>query len=132
MYGPNETDIQFPTTIPVHLTYQTAFVDDEGKLEFREDIYGRDKALLALLKGDERKVADIPIVHQVDISHRQVLAVPDSPSLFGGGRSYYPGEPTGGGFFARLFGGGFASPQPVAPHKPVRRRETRSGATIER
>ena len=28
--------------IPVHLTYQTAFVDDDGKLQLREDVYGRD------------------------------------------------------------------------------------------
>ena len=59
MFGQSEVDIQFPNFIPVHLTYQTAFVDEEGKLEFREDVYGRDKALLAILKGDERKVADI-------------------------------------------------------------------------
>ena len=38
-----ETDIQLPTYIPVNLTYQTAFVDDAGKLEFRDDVYGRDK-----------------------------------------------------------------------------------------
>jgi len=132
MYGEAEQDIQFPTFIPVHLTYQTAFVDDEGKLEFREDIYGRDKVLLALLNGSERKVADIPTEHKVDISHRQVLAVPDQPSLWGGG-NYYPGQSSGGGFFARLFSG-FASPQPVAPRKPVvqRRRETRARDTVER
>jgi len=35
MYGPSEINIDFPTFIPVHLTYQTAFVDDAGKLEFR-------------------------------------------------------------------------------------------------
>ncbi len=48
-----ETDIQLPTYIPVNLTYQTAFVDDAGKLEFRDDVYGRDKALIAILKGNE-------------------------------------------------------------------------------
>ena len=58
MFGNTEMDIQFPTVIPVHLTYQTAFVDDDGKLQFRPDIYGRDKALLAVMKSDERKVAD--------------------------------------------------------------------------
>ena len=31
-----------PDPIPVHLTYQTAFVDDAGKLQIRDDIYGRD------------------------------------------------------------------------------------------
>ncbi len=50
----SETDIQFPAFVPVNLTYQTAFVDDAGKLEFREDIYGRDRALLAILKGDRK------------------------------------------------------------------------------
>ncbi len=85
MYGPNEVDIQFPTPIPVHLTYQTAFVDGAGKLEFRDDIYGRDRALLALMKGggEERRVADIPVEHKENIIRRQVLAVPDQPSLSG-------------------------------------------------
>jgi hypothetical protein len=36
MFGDNEIDISFPNFIPVHLTYQTAFVDDRGDLEFRE------------------------------------------------------------------------------------------------
>ncbi|MFY9771921.1 MAG: L,D-transpeptidase family protein, partial [Xanthobacteraceae bacterium] len=80
MFGPNETDIQFPAFIPVNLTYQTAFVDDAGKLELREDIYGRDRALLAILKGTDRKVADIPVEHKIDASHREVMAIPDEPS----------------------------------------------------
>ena len=78
MFGAYETNIQFPTFIPVHLTYQTAFVDDQGKLEFREDIYGRDQALLAILKGTERKVADIPIQRQDSAMRRQLLAMPDN------------------------------------------------------
>ena len=53
----SETDIQFPTFVQVNLTYQTAFVDDDGKLQFRDDVYGRDKALIAILKGDDRKMA---------------------------------------------------------------------------
>ena len=71
MFGTGETDIQFPASIPVHLTYQTAFVDSKGKLEFREDMYGRDKALLDIMKGDERRVADIPVEHRAE---------PDSPA----------------------------------------------------
>ena len=42
MFGGGEININFPQFIPVHLTYQTAFVDDAGKLQLREDIYGRD------------------------------------------------------------------------------------------
>ncbi|WP_111422864.1 L,D-transpeptidase family protein, partial [Rhodoplanes roseus] len=61
MYGSGERDIKFPTPIPVHLTYQTAFVDDGGKLVVRPDIYGRDQRLIAALKGDERRIADTPV-----------------------------------------------------------------------
>ncbi|MFZ1921455.1 MAG: L,D-transpeptidase family protein [Xanthobacteraceae bacterium] len=123
MYGPSEINIPFPTFVPVNLTYQTAFVDSAGKLEFRDDIYGRDKALIAILKGD-RKDADIPIEHKEDISHREVLAMPDQPSLFGhgglfGGANYYPnGRPASGStdnFFTRLFGGFNAAPPPPPP-----------------
>ena len=39
MFGNAEVDIQFPTFIPVNLTYQTAFVDDDGKLQIRRDGY---------------------------------------------------------------------------------------------
>ena len=46
MYGRSEIDLKFPTPIPVHITYQTAFVDDAGKLQIRKDIYGRDAAML--------------------------------------------------------------------------------------
>src|SRR5580698_4040600 len=115
MFGNNEVDIQFPTLIPVHLTYQTAFVDGDGKLQFRDDVYGRDKELLAILKGDDRKMADVAVERREDPSHRQALAIPDSTPLSGGGRNYGgPGD--GGNFFSRLFGGGFAS----APPAPVR------------
>ena len=129
-----EQDIQLPTFIPVNLTYQTAFVDDDGKLQFRDDVYGRDKTLLAILKGDDRKMADVAVERREDPSHRQVLAIPDSTPLFGG-RTYgnYGGPGDGGNFFSRLFGGGFAA----APLQPVRhttphRRETSSGAPIQR
>ena len=142
MFGPNETDIQFPTFIPVNLTYQTAFVDDAGKLEFRDDVYGRDKTLLAILKGSDRKLADVPVEHREDVSHRQVLAIPDEPSWFGG-RGYYPGGGRGyyrggsyyggGGFFSNLFGG-FSAPVPPAPlrHRSGPRKVTHSGQTAER
>ena len=52
MYGSAEVDIQFPTFIPVNLTYQTAFVDDEGKLQIRRDIYGIDSRMQAAIKSE--------------------------------------------------------------------------------
>ena len=64
MYGGGERDIQLLTPIPVHLTYQTAFVDDAGRLETRADIYGRDSRLMAALKSEDRRIAEIPIEHK--------------------------------------------------------------------
>src|SRR5581483_5193292 len=56
MFGTAETDIQFTTQIPVHLTYQSAFVDDDGKLEFRRDVYGLDSRMIAAIKSERAVV----------------------------------------------------------------------------
>jgi murein L,D-transpeptidase YcbB/YkuD len=61
MYGTGERDIQLQNPIPVHLTYQTAYVDASGHLVIREDIYGRDSRLLAALRGEDRRIADMPV-----------------------------------------------------------------------
>ena len=117
MFGKGETDIQFPAAIPVHLTYQTAFVDNKGKLEFLDDVYGRDKALIDIMKGDERRVADTAVEHRPNPIRRQVLALPDQQSLWGdrwNGPGQNGGYHDGGqGFFSRLFGGPYANQQPT-------------------
>lgn len=41
--------IDLSVPVPVHLDYRTAFVDARGRLQFRRDVYGRDKALHAAL-----------------------------------------------------------------------------------
>lgn len=40
-----ETQVDLEEHIPVHLTYWTAWVDDDGGLNFRDDIYGRNARL---------------------------------------------------------------------------------------
>src|SRR5882757_1171621 len=90
MYGTGERDIHLTTPIPVHLTYQTAYVDDGGQLVIREDVYGRDARLLAALKGEDRRVADVPIERrEASIStKRQASRMPlpfTAPSSFFGG-----------------------------------------------
>ena len=60
LYGRGERNINLKTPIPVYLTYQTAFIDDSGKLQTRPDIYGLDKTIDDLLKRDSPS-ADVPI-----------------------------------------------------------------------
>jgi murein L,D-transpeptidase YcbB/YkuD len=40
-----EQTIPLPFPTPVHLLYWTAFVSEDGEVQFRHDIYGRDKRL---------------------------------------------------------------------------------------
>ncbi|HEV7285626.1 MAG TPA: L,D-transpeptidase family protein, partial [Kaistia sp.] len=40
MVGGKEKWINLPNRIPIHLTYFTAFVDDNGVVQTRPDIYG--------------------------------------------------------------------------------------------
>ncbi len=114
MFGGSEININFPKNIWVHLTYQTAFVDDEGKLQLREDVYGRDARMIAILKGSERKVADIAIERRPDSSSKPVRM---PVGMYGGDRGYSNG---GGNFFDFLFGGPHSNPQPTyRPRAPV-------------
>lgn len=45
------TRVSLPQHIPIHLIYATAFEGDGGSIEFRPDIYGRDRKLDAALGG---------------------------------------------------------------------------------
>jgi len=58
MYGQDEKMFKLANRPMVHLTYQTAYVDDAGKLVVRKDIYGYDSRIHTILTSDERKIAD--------------------------------------------------------------------------
>jgi murein L,D-transpeptidase YcbB/YkuD len=109
MFGGNEININFPKNIWVHLTYQTAFVDDSGKLQLRKDVYGRDAKMIQILKSGERKVADIAIERAPNSSSKPVRM----PVGMYGGSGY-----SGGSFFDFLFGGQRTSPQPIYRPRP--------------
>ncbi len=47
--GGMERYVQLDKQVPVYVVYFTAFVDFNGNLHFRDDIYGRDHALLGML-----------------------------------------------------------------------------------
>ena len=98
MFGGSEVNINFPKNIWVHLTYQTAFVDADGKLQLRKDIYGWDQRMIQILKGSERKVADLAVERAANSSSKPVKM----PVGMYGGSSYSSGP----SFFDMLFGGG--------------------------
>ena len=117
MYGHSEIDLKFPTPIPVNITYQTAFVDDAGKLQLRKDVYGRDATMLSLLKNGRSKdlenrgrafAAELFASAQLEPAGRRQLRQRQQPL-------------SGPSFFERLFGG------PPTPPAPVGRRSSSRG-----
>lgn len=48
--------VSLPQTLPVYIFYATAFVDADGAVEFRDDVYGRDRRLAEALAA--RDAAD--------------------------------------------------------------------------
>ena len=129
MYGHSEIDIKFPTPIPVNITYQTAFVDEAGKLQIRKDVYGRDATMLALLKNSRSRDLENVVAHSQPSYAHPTGNLPtgvnfaSDNSYYGSGGSYYgSGGPSysGPSFFERLFG----APTPPAPI-PGRRQQQR-------
>lgn len=123
MYGSGEVDLKFPTPIPVNITYQTAFVDDAGKLEFRKDVYGRDATMMSLLKNSRGKDLEMVVAHsQPSYSRPAASSLPSN--VFASDNS----GSSGPGFFEKLFGGGFNQPAP----QPVRRGQPQPRRVITR
>jgi murein L,D-transpeptidase YcbB/YkuD len=81
LYGGDERTINLKNPIPVHVTYQTAFVEQTGQLNLRADIYGLDAAVLKLMRGGERLIADTPIPRNYGSSSKPVVArLPSRPA----------------------------------------------------
>jgi murein L,D-transpeptidase YcbB/YkuD len=115
MYGHSEIDLKFTTPIPVNITYQTAFVDDAGKLQLRKDVYGRDATMLALLRNGRSKDLENVVAHSQPSYSRPTGNLPAGVS-FASDNTYSSGP----SFFERLFG----PPTPPAPI-PGRRQQQR-------
>jgi murein L,D-transpeptidase YcbB/YkuD len=52
------TVIQLPEALPVHITYQTSWVDKNGIIYFNRDIYGRDDKLLRAMFSESIAMAE--------------------------------------------------------------------------
>jgi murein L,D-transpeptidase YcbB/YkuD len=110
MYGKSEIDLKFPTPIPVNITYQTAFVDDGGKLQLRKDVYGRDATMINILKNGRGKDLENIVAHSQPSYSRPSTTLPPGVAVANNGGS------SGPNFFERLFGA------PTPPPAPVGRR----------
>ena len=46
--------------LPIHITYQTSWVDKDGQIHFNRDIYSRDEKLFkALLSGNDKIITNL-------------------------------------------------------------------------
>jgi len=115
MYGKSEIDLKFPTPIPVNITYQTAFVDDAGKLQIRKDVYGRDATMINILKNGRGKDLENVVAHSQPSYSRPATTLPSGVAVANNGGGFGSSGPN---FFERLFGGGAPTPPPA----PVGRR----------
>jgi hypothetical protein len=59
MFGREEKQFSLQKQPMVHLTYQTAFVDEDGKLKIDDDLYGFDARIRNIMRSDERRIADV-------------------------------------------------------------------------
>jgi murein L,D-transpeptidase YcbB/YkuD len=117
MYGNAEQDIHFQTTIPVHMTYQTATVED-GRLVLRKDIYGYDPRMIAAIKS-ERGLIEMAAERPKENSPPGQVRRARAPAAAAAT------EPRSVSFFDALFGGpAYAKPQPQ-PQQPQRKRRAR-------
>jgi murein L,D-transpeptidase YcbB/YkuD len=125
MYGHSEVDLRFQTPIPVHITYQSAFVDEHGNLQIREDLYGRDAQTLAALKTD-RKTGEVPVARAQPNYSRPSVRLPNGVA---GTTSGWGSSEPGQSFFDRLFGNPV---QPQPPQQKQRRAGGNAGRTATR
>ena len=111
MYGSSERDIQFPTHIPVNLTYQTAFVDDAGKLQLRPDIYSIDSRVISAIKNERGMIEmaqERPLERSGGGGVRRARAPAPEPRTVANSSSV--------SFFDALFGGGYNT-RPTPPRR---------------
>jgi L,D-transpeptidase YcbB len=86
-------------------------------LQIRDDLYGRDQRLLAALKNEDRRVAEIPVERsQPNHSRPAVRLPPGYESSYSGGQS----------FFDRLFG------NPIRPEPQGQVKQRRASRTTTR
>lgn len=121
MYGNSEIDLRFPTPLPVHIVYHTAFVDDAGHLQTRKDIYGRDQLMIAaLIRSNDRQNLEMAVSRPQPSYARPRATLPSGVP----GATQTQATSSGRGFFETLFG----APQPPPPQRSQRRSAERQAS----
>jgi len=102
MFGSGEQNLQLqPTPIWVHLTYQTAFVDNAGKLQTRRDIYNLDSRTLAAIRSTRGVIEPTPERRREDLVASGSTPRRSAPAVRNGAMSQSMVSPTPG--YARPF-----------------------------
>lgn len=58
-YSDKQVTVRLNPSLPIHITYQTTWVDKDGRIHFNRDIYDRDEKLYkALTNSDDKIVLD--------------------------------------------------------------------------
>ena len=76
--GPENNEVPIDHKIGVHVTYFTAWVDDQDELQTARDVYGHEKRITQALEGRWSQIAKGP-------NHLAPVRAPESVSYGGGG-----------------------------------------------
>lgn len=121
--NPDEVPVQIETTIPVHVTYFTDVIDENGEEHIFKDVYGHEQRIKLALAGRFSEIAvGSDHLAPVKFTRAQYASSPDDWGLFFGGGATSNG--TGntnsvsntslGDFLTSVFGG---SPPPAKQRK---------------
>jgi hypothetical protein len=88
--GPQDNQIALSTRIPVHVVYFTAWVDEDGKPQYRKDHYGHDNRITQALAGTPVSViarSDPALIQERSVkeARQRMLEQPRRYSSQGGG-----------------------------------------------
>jgi murein L,D-transpeptidase YcbB/YkuD len=59
--GPPVDEVDVPDPIPVYILYLTAFVDENGTVNFRDDLYGYDEPIVDALARRDLQEPDVDV-----------------------------------------------------------------------
>lgn len=102
MIGGKERTLNLKTTIPVHLTYFTAWVGADDKIEARNDLYGIDVRLRAAMRGEPLPPLpkdETPVVRVAKAKPKPAPAPAPEPQVI---TQRQPDSP--GAWLSRIFG----------------------------